>query len=223
MGPRPVSSWLKVFTSSCSCHVLPQGFGVVWCLCALWEWLSPNFHPFLDSWIRTLPMNIKLVKHERNKKRQQRIPEKECSALLTCSSSAKYKVWSEYFKAEFNTNTMKWSPTSEPNSLSASQEISQILFNLQVHYCIHKSPSLLCILSHVNPFHPHRIPVLFSAVSWVQHASPILSFWIWWGVQIIRLFIMSFWVWIFSSAPYYQTPSDHVICLMWETKFHIRA
>jgi len=42
-----------------------QGCGVVWCLCSLWEWLSPNFHPFLDSWIRTLPTNIKLVRRER--------------------------------------------------------------------------------------------------------------------------------------------------------------
>jgi hypothetical protein len=34
---------------------------------------------------------------------------------------------------------------SEPNSSSVSLEISQILYILQVHYRIYRSPSLLCI------------------------------------------------------------------------------
>lgn len=149
----------------------------------------PPFSWFLNSYFTH---EHKIGETWKDKKHQQTIPEKECSALLTCSSSAKYKVWSEYFKTEFNTNTMEQSPTSEPNSSSASQEISQILYSLQVHYRIHESPSLLCVLSHFNPFHFHHSPVHFTAIPWAPHAPPISSFWIWWGVQIIRLFITSF-------------------------------
>jgi hypothetical protein len=145
----------------------------------------PPFSWFLNSYFTH---EYEIGEMRKDKKNQQTIPEKECSALLTCSSSAKSKVWSEYFKTEFNTNTMEQSPTSESNSSSASQEISQILYNLQVHYHIHETLSLLCVLSHVNP--PY--PCAHVCSPWVPHALPISSFWVWWGGQIIRLFIMSF-------------------------------
>ena len=35
---------------------------------------------------------------------------------------------------------MEQSPSSEANQFSASQEIPCILWNLEVHYCIYKSP-----------------------------------------------------------------------------------
>ena len=48
---------------------------------------------------------------------------------------------------------MEQSPFWEANRFSASQEIHRILWNPKVHYCIHKCPPPVPILSQLDPTH----------------------------------------------------------------------
>ena len=57
------------------------------------------------------------------------------------------------------TYTMGQSPSWEANWLSASQENPRILWNLKVHYRIHKWPPPVPILSHTDPVHAPQIPL----------------------------------------------------------------
>jgi hypothetical protein len=64
------------------------------------------------------------------------------------------------------TNSMQHSPSWEANSHSASQEIPHLLRNLKVHYHVHKSPSLILIISKMHPVHtfPSNFPEINSNI-----------------------------------------------------------
>jgi len=67
-------------------------------------------------------------------------------------------------KREDRINSMEHSPSWEANSCSASQEIPCLLWNLNGHYCVHKSPSLVSNPSQMNPVHTLRSTLIISHV-----------------------------------------------------------
>jgi hypothetical protein len=78
---------------------------------------------------------------------------------FTCTAVLYFQQLNRYC---FVTNSMEQSPSWGPNNRSASQEILCLLWNLKVHYCVHKSLSLSPILIQMNPV--HTLPSYFSKI-----------------------------------------------------------
>jgi hypothetical protein len=66
------------------------------------------------------------------------------------------------------TDSMEQGPFSEAYSCSARQEISCLLWNLKVHYCLHKILPLDPVLSQMNPVQtipPYFLKIHFNTLS----------------------------------------------------------
>jgi len=66
----------------------------------------------------------------------------------------------------------------EVDSCLASQEIPHILWNLNVQYHVHKNPSLIPLLSHINPLHiltPYFSKIHFNIILSSMPISPTQS------------------------------------------------
>ena len=68
-------------------------------------------------------------------------------------NTLKLKTPLTYLLTYLLTHSMEQCPSWEANQFAASQEIPYILWNLKVHYCIHKCPPLVPIMNQLDPVH----------------------------------------------------------------------
>jgi hypothetical protein len=89
---------------------------------------------------------------------------------------------------------MEEGPSWEANSHSTSQEITSIVWNPKVHYCVHKGPPVVPILGQLHPVHnlPPYFPNIYSNV--IFPSMPTSSEWsltFTFSEQILHKFLIS--------------------------------
>jgi hypothetical protein len=113
---------------------------------------------------------------------------------------------------------MELSPSREPANCAATQELPSILWNPNVHYCVHKSPPLVLIMSQINPI--HTIPSYLSKILLTFQVPNLVSIFFRLGrlstesVEVrgfFRIFVTSLFFTVRSSWPQAQPPSWRTI------------
>ena len=88
-----------------------------------------------------------------------------------------YYYYYTYSLTHLLTYSMKRSPSWEANRFSASQEIPRILWNLNVHYRIHKCPPPVPFLSQIDPVRAPKSYFLKIHLNIILPSTPRSSRW----------------------------------------------